>query len=418
MINRSYFFSFMIGVIYVLFTFEAQIFFSFLTTTRIATLIVSILFIDSIIMKRNIKISRLYLPIILFFIILIIWAVLNLIIHFVIGGGTEIKSLITIILITLNILMLATIFENNKIEYNIVIDVIWVLGLITTISVLFFLISNANFNLLDSNTRISIVKNYFNSNLVSGTSRFFYGLIALNIFSVAYALSYMKSNFFIKKLSLLNIFMILIMLIISNSRQNLLFLLFLLLIPKILSYQLRTIIQTFFKVLGAIFLFIAIISFSTNFINVFKKKYIERTSKQLEEGSERTITYQNAINDIQANPIFGMGMGEFEKQHSITTHNGYLWIGTELGIFPLIVYTVLLIFILSSLRLFKKLNKDYILLCRILYAYIVCFIMISNNLNELFKDYIFYIVVIIYFSILASKKYDIKKNGETTSITI
>lgn len=212
--------------------------------------------------------------------------------------------------------------------------------------------------------------------------------------------------------------MILIMLIISNSRQNLLFLLFLLLIPKILSYQLRTIIQTFFKVLGAIFLFIAIISFSTNFINVFKKKYIERTSKQLEEGSERTITYQNAINDIQANPIFGMGMGEFEKQHSITTHNGYLWIGTELGIFPLIVYTVLLIFILSSLRLFKKLNKDYILLCRILYAYIVCFIMISNNLNELFKDYIFYIVVIIYFSILASKKYDIKKNGETTSITI
>ncbi|APU10092.1 hypothetical protein A5M85_07285 [Cellulophaga lytica] len=299
-----------------------------------------------------------------------------------------------------SVIMLSFIIEKNNIDIYIIIRTLWLIGSLTIYITLLLLIYNAEFNIFDSNVRLSILKRYFNDTLVSGTSRFFYGLIVLNIFSIGYTFGYLrKVKKYTRLVSSINIVIITILLVFANSRQNLLLLIFVIIVGKLMSYRLVSVIKVVFKISIVLGLLLFILSATTNIIPLIKEKYIERTTKQLKQGSERTETYKNAIDDMLSYPIFGVGLGNFQKNHGITTHNGYLWVGSELGIFPLLIYFIFILWVILTYNKVKYLKNDYQKIAKLLFVFIIGYLLISNNFNELFKDYIFYSVLILYLSL-------------------
>lgn len=400
MLDRNLFFSFFVAIIFALLSFEAQILFSFLTTARISLLLLILLLAILISKGAKLSVSKDFTLPILFFIFVILWAIINLFFHLLLGHAIDIKPLISILLITLSIIMLSLVFEKNELKYELIIKFIWLIGTITIYITTLILWLKAEFNIFDGAVRLSVIKNHFNDTLVSGTSRFFYGLITLNIFSVGFGFNYIRSTKNVRIISLINLGVIITLLILANSRQNLLFLLFVIVVSKLLSYKITRIFTAIFRISILSVLIFFILSLTTGIIPLIKEKYIERTTKQLEEGSKRTETYKSAIEDIVSNPVFGVGLGNFEKTHNITTHNGYLWIGSELGIFPLLIYLLFIFWIISTFRKTKYLRNKHKHISKVMFAYILGYIIISNNFNELFKDYIFYAMLILYMSIL------------------
>ena len=310
------------------------------------------------------------------------------------------KSKICLIFLTIGLFSL--IITNAKIQFKELIRLLWIFGNVMVFLTFFILYLQADFNFFDSSLRISKLKHFFNDNLPGGTSRYFYGLVTLNTISLSFALGYLKSSKRNRLISIAGIVLLLIMLFVANSRQNILFLLFIAIFPKLLTFNIIKVLKFSIRTLVVVAISIAVLSYTTDILSNIKEKYIERTTSQIEEGSERIETYTLAYEDIRASPIMGTGLGNFERRHGITTHNGYLWVGAELGLLPLVVYSLILIWLFFTFTKSKSSFGEYKAFYTLIFAYLAGYILIANNFNELFKDYIFYIFFLVY--LIGTKK--------------
>lgn len=407
MVNRSRFYTMGISIVIALLCFEAQIFFSFITTTRISLVFLLVLFAGLALKKKPVRVNKAHLPLLFFFVFILLWSILNSTVHLFSGNNIDIKPFISLCLIFLTVGLFSLIITNTKIQLKELIRLLWLFGNSMVFLTFFILYLQADFNFFDSSLRISKLKHFFNDSLPGGTSRYFYGLVTLNTISLGFSLGYLKSSKRKRLISIAGTVLLLIMLFVANSRQNILFLLFIAIFPKLLTFNLIKVLKFSVRALIVIVVSIIVLGNTTDILSNIKEKYIERTTSQINEGSERIETYTLAYEDIRTSPIMGTGLGNFERRHGITTHNGYLWVGAELGLFPLVVYSLFLIWLFFTFTKTKsyslgKYTPFYILI----FAYLAGYILIANNFNELTKDYIFYVFLLLYWTpFIGNKKH-------------
>lgn len=411
MVNRSRFYTVGVSIVIALLCFEAQILFSFITTTRISLAVLLFLFAGLLLEKKPTRINKVHLPLLFFFVFILLWSILNSTVHIFSGSRIDIKPFISLCLIFLTIGLFSLIITNAKIQFKELIRLLWIFGNVMVFLTFFILYLQADFNFFDSSLRISKLKHFFNDNLPGGTSRYFYGLVTLNTISLGFALGYLKSGKRNQLISIAGIVLLLIMLFVANSRQNILFLLFIAIFPKLLTFNIIKVLKFSIRALIVVAISIAVLSYTTDILSNIKEKYIERTTSQIEEGSERIETYTLAYEDIRASPIMGTGLGNFERRHGITTHNGYLWVGAELGLLPLVVYSLILIWLLFTFTKSKSSFGEYKPFYTLIFAYLAGYILIANNFNELTKDYIFYVLLLLYWSPFIGNKKILQVNG-------
>lgn len=326
------------------------------------------------------------------------------------GNVVDLKLIISLILILYGVVLEIIILEKIDPYHRLFVNIVWCLGIVTVCLTFFWLFYFGDIPLLDTHNRIAVVKNYFNDTLPAGSNRYFYGLVTLNLFSVGYGFRYIKGKRIFSIISIINLVLILVLLFIANTRQNILFLLALILLPRLLDFRSIRFLKFFLGAIIFVFCLFFIISKTTNLVPIIKERYIERTIEQAEDGSERTAVYENAFNEISIHYLIGMGGGNYQKKYGITTHNGYLWVGAELGVIPMIIYVLFCIRILF-LRINREKVYSHFMDLRLIFSYLLAYMLISNNLNDLSREYSFFFIL-VYFIHLLNRSH--KETAENT----
>lgn len=397
--NKQFIFTLLIAVAIVILCFEAQVLVSFITTQRLSLGLLTIMFFLLLRNRKKVKVAKNYMIVIWFLGILILWSLVTSLIHMIQGTSVDLKLIISLMLILYGIVLEIIVLEKVQPNHRLFLNCFWILGVAGVLLTFVWLFYYGNLPLFNTHNRIAAVKNYFNDALPAGTSRYFYGLITLNLFSIGYGVGYIKGRKIFKIISWVNLVLILVLLFVANSRQNILFLLTLIFLPRLLDFRSLRFLKFLLGSAVLIVMLYFVLANTTSLIPVIKEKYIERTLEQAEDGSERTAVYDNAINEITENYLIGMGGGNYQKKYGITTHNGYLWVGAELGFIPMILYILFCIRIL-----FFKINtlkgSPHFMELRLIFSYLIAYMFISNNLNDLSREYSFFFILIYFIHLL------------------
>ncbi len=172
-ISKDNYFTYFIAFCCLILTFEAQLIFSFITTARLALVLLLLGFIQVFIQEGFIKFNRIYLPAIFILVILICWSIGTGAIHISLGNSFDFKQIISLALILGSILLLIFILENIKLNLLLFIRIIWMFGLISLGITVLYLFGISDFNFFSASVRIYTLKTFFNDSLVGGSSRFF-----------------------------------------------------------------------------------------------------------------------------------------------------------------------------------------------------------------------------------------------------
>ncbi|MFD1173225.1 O-antigen ligase family protein [Oceanobacillus picturae] len=251
-------------------------------------------------------------------------------------------------------------------------------------------------------TNSLIVREFIDENITIGLNRLLNGIALLNIFSISIVLGFYNSSKIIYILSFFNLICTFFLSFTSGSRQSVLAILSALFIIILINRYLRSSKGINYKSILFIFLFVFLV------INVLQKeeiqtwiddRFIAKTTEQLETGDKRTDIYELAIADLKDELLFGTGPGTYHKVSLIGlhTHNGYLYMANNFGVFSVILILLSFIFIIvNSLR--KKTNivankKQDIFVTT--FTTMLVFIFIMNMFNDLTTTLSFWMAVVL-----------------------
>jgi len=258
-------------------------------------------------------------------------------------------------------------------------------------------------------TNFLAVRLFINDNLVIGLNRFLNGVMFLNVISISIILGIYKSNKVIYLLSLMNVIFSFYLSFISGSRQSLVAFLLSVLIVIIINRYMKGIKGINFKGIMFTIIFIILI---VNLIQIegvnrwVEERFIDKTTEQFTTGDIRTDIYEDAINDVKENLLFGTGPGTYNQVSylGMATHNGYLYMMNNFGVVPVIL---LAIFFLSLI--FKGISKKSIITENkkketfvVIFSSFLVFIFM-NLFNDLITMLSFWMAVVIIIDCFDSK---------------
>lgn len=160
----------------------------------------------------------------------------------------------------------------------------------------------------------------------------------------------------------------------------------------------------------AIFL-ISLITGSSVFSNLAGRLMFFSDGIEADKSSlERVVLFGKAIDIIQSNILFGVGIGGFSKAMSgedgrLSPHNIFLELWSETGIIPLILLATLVYYLILHYRKLLRSNdtrdtKAIIAIC----LYMFFGLMVSSYLEDLRLTYFWLGVSIAYFSLIYKSK--------------
>lgn len=318
-------------------------------------------------------------------------------------------------------------FSINKVE-SIIVFQRFIIGLITIYSISSILLSIKKNKLLiisyifsacliiEASYILSIFLENFDFTKEFGRSQLQKGFAAnINIaaFSIAMKLPFLiflyskiQKNLIIKLLIIIALSISIFSMILTGSRGALLSLYSQIGIVLILLLILK---NRFFIIKGFlipyVFSFLISIAFSEYFLETLSVSY--RTEQIIERGSKSRLRYyDHAISSFLDKPLSGVGIGnwkinsiDYDKEDIVGyvipyhAHNDHLQLLAEIGLFGYLFY--LLIFILSSFKIFYNIKKDRSLIILLLFFVVYA---IDSNLNFPIARPM---IQIILFSVLA-----------------
>jgi len=244
-----------------------------------------------------------------------------------------------------------------------------------------------------------------------GLNRFLSGLFFISFISIPVSLGIIK-NKRLYVISVINFVSLVLLIIFSGSRQNLI---------AVLSYTVLCIINCNLlykskydkkrKINSKIGLLVTIFVFVLPFlyfshkgislIQFIKFRFIDVVAKKQSELGvidPRILIIRQAAVGIKERPIFGHGIGTFMELNGIYSHNGYLNFAFEIGIIPFLI--VLCYFLFSAIKgLISKriiLNNSMDELYIVSSSLFIVIAFVSNIFNDFLSSNTLWIAFILF----------------------